>query len=409
MSYLLRMALRNTLRNHRRSALTLLAIFLGVGIFVLAQALIAGIERTMIGTEVDSEQAHLRVMSRAFAAEEEFFPVEHGLPDVDGLEAALRARHPGVRTARRSSFSAQVGDRTRSLTLRGIAVEPESYTQIINFGTLAPPPAGAEHWMWLGADVAAAFDAKPGQLLTLAAKTRSGTRNALTEVTVAGVIATGHPIVDNFSIVLPQRSADELLDTSGGYATELLARFVDADEALAAKAQIEQAAPAVLAETWREKTEYIIRFNDVRRIVFNIFTLVIMLMAAAGVANTTLMSGFERITEIGALLALGLSRRRVMGLFLIEATVLGLVGVVLGLLAGGLPAAYLERHGLHIGNANEMAGTSIPVPPILYLDLTPATLTLAAVLGFGVALVAAAYPAWKLSRTDPIYALKVEG
>ncbi len=407
MSYLLRMALRNTLRNRRRSALTLVAIFFGIAIFVLAQSLIAGFERTMIGTEIDSEHSHLRVMSRAFADEEDFFPVEQSLADVSALEADLRAQEPGALLARRSSFEAQLSNRKHSINLRGLAIDPKAYGALIRLGEL-PAPKGADHVIYLGSDVAGAFGAKVGDRLDLQAKTRHGTRNALTDVVVAAIVSTGHPLVDNFTVYLPQTSAQELLDLDAAYATELLVRFPDADDAFVAERLIEERRPALVAETWREKTEYIVRLNDVRRIVFNVFTFVIMLMAAAGVANTTLMSGYERIGEIGALLALGLSRRRVMGLFLIEAVLLALVGVGLGVVAGSGPAAYLERAGIHFPGTRELAGTA-PMPPVLYLDLTPQTVVLAILLGFSVAVLAALYPAWKLSRTEPIYALKVEG
>jgi putative ABC transport system permease protein len=406
--YLLRMALRNTLRNRRRTLLTLVAIFLGIGIFVMAQSLITGIERTMIGTEVDSEQSHLRVMTRAFTDEAEFFPIEKDLEAVDAIAAKV-ATLPGAVMARRTSFMLQISDRKRSLNARGLAIDPASYEKVIRLGNgLAQPPPGAPAWVWIGTDIANAFGGlKAGDRVSLQAKTQHGTRNALTDVVVAGVVSTGHPLVDNFTAFIPMSVATELLDIPEGYATELLARFPDPDEALAAEKLVES--PSINAETWYEKTEYIRTFNQIRRTIFNIFTVVIMLMAAAGVANTTLMSGFERISEIGALLALGLSRARVLLLFLIEALLVAVAGVTAGLIAGGIPASYLERHGIPFPGIQEEVGASVPAPPVLYLDLTPRTLVLGAILGLAVTLVAALYPAWKLSRTDPIHALKVEG
>lgn len=403
MSYLLRMALRNTLRNRRRSALTGVAIIVGVAIFVLAQSLIAGIERTMIGTEVDSEHAHLRVMSRGFASDEDFFPTDQALPDVAGLRERLRERFPSARTAQRTAFSAQLTAGGRSLNCRGLAMDPHEYASLLRLGEL---PGASGHHAWLGSDVAAAFGFKPGDRLSLQAKTRHGTRNALTDVVIAGFITTGHPLVDNFTIFVPSTSGQELLDTDADYATELLVRFADPDAAMGAKRLVETA--NVTAQTWQEKTEYIIRFNNVRRAVFSVVTAVIMLIAAAGVANTTLMSGFERIAEIGALLALGLSRQRVMALFLIEACLIAVLGVGTGLALGSVPSWYLERHGLPFPKMDE-GGAAVPIPPVLYFDLTANTLVLAALIGLAVTITAALYPAWKLSRTDPIYALKVEG
>jgi putative ABC transport system permease protein len=329
--------------------------------------------------------------------------------DASELTTQLATAYPQAAITSRAAFSVQVSDKKRSLNCRGLAITPASYLKVLKLGELQKPPGNVEHWMWIGSDLATAFGVKAGDVLSLQAKTKSGTRNALTEVVIAGIVSSGHPIVDGYTVFVPDTSARELLDIDDTYATELLVRFPDPEDAFAAKVAIEKQHPELIAETWREKTEYIVRVNDMRRVIFNTFTFVIMLMAAAGVANTTLMSGFERITEIGALLALGLSRRRVMGLFVIEAIMLGVVGVIVGLLLGGLPANHFEHAGIPFPRDQEMAASNIPVPPVLYLDLTSRTLVIGAVLGLGVAVVAALYPAWKLSRTDPIHALKVEG
>ena len=115
-----------------------------------------------------------------------------------------------------------------------------------------------------------------------------------------------------------------------------------------------------------------------------------LLVGSIGIANIMLVSVTERTREIGIMKAVGAQNRDVLGLFLIEAVILGVIGAIfgtaLGLFAGYAGAWYVD----------------LPlVYPFEYV-------VLAILIGILVGVISGLYPAWKAANTDPIDALRYE-
>ena len=124
--------------------------------------------------------------------------------------------------------------------------------------------------------------------------------------------------------------------------------------------------------------------------VFDALALVAVLVAALGIVNTLTMGVVERVREIGVLRAIGMSRRQVMRMVVVEATVLGIVGVVLGSLAGLGAGAVLLQLGGGLGSPN-----GAPIGAI----------AVAAVLGLVLPAIASIYPARAASQVSIVEAL----
>lgn len=123
-------------------------------------------------------------------------------------------------------------------------------------------------------------------------------------------------------------------------------------------------------------------------------SLIALLVAALGIANTMAMSVFERTKEIGVLRAMGWSRRRVMALILIEAAALGVAGGAVGVLLGW--GALLALGALP--QTASIVSSALPVRTLLD----------GLIMAILVGVAAGSVPAWRGAQLSPVEALRHE-
>lgn len=132
--------------------------------------------------------------------------------------------------------------------------------------------------------------------------------------------------------------------------------------------------------------------------LMSVVGIVILLAAAFLIFNAFLMSVTQRRQQIGMLRSIGMTRRQIIRLVMIEGLTIGIIGTVLGLIAGPLLAqglaAILRRFG----------GGMFTVESTTTLSLT--SMLIAALLGIGVTLLAVLIPAWNATKVSPLAALR---
>jgi putative ABC transport system permease protein len=133
-----------------------------------------------------------------------------------------------------------------------------------------------------------------------------------------------------------------------------------------------------------------------------------LLVAGVGIMNIMIVSLMERTREIGILKALGAKGRTVLGVFLSEALLIGILGGIIGIISGGLIAnvfSGMMGGGFGVmspggnGGVGSMFGTITPV-------ITPELMIMAMFYGVLVSVVFGLYPAWRASKLDPVDALR---
>jgi putative ABC transport system permease protein len=140
----------------------------------------------------------------------------------------------------------------------------------------------------------------------------------------------------------------------------------------------------------------IARMIDLLDVFIRVMLVGIVLIA---VMNVMMMAVYERIREIGMIAAIGTPPRRILGLFLTEGLLLGLVGTAIGTLLSLVIIYTLTLWPVHFtfGRQQEL----VLVPAIAAIDVL-----LVGVIVLLVAVAASLQPAWKAARMDPITALR---
>lgn len=412
MKLLFSMALRNALRNSRRSMLTALTILLGVALLTCGMAWTTGTFGGILDKGANL-MGPVRIVSAEFARKEQLMPLADNIPDVGPLVEAARAT-PGVTGAWpriQMPVTMSVGDDIgehfalvqgapnawfdRALDLSGHIVE----------GHMLAEPDDAV----IGTTAAAEVGAHVGDDLVLLGQTQDGSISPI-KVKVVGISDLGSGPQNRFVYISLER-AQWMADIEGG-ATEILvygATRADAAPIAAALSASVAKNPdwaRFVVNRWDERPPFS-GMTGLIAAMQSIAAGVIIFITALGVLNTMLMSVLERTAEIGVMRAMGLRRGATLGLFVFEAVGIAVVGGTLGAVLGGLVAYYgLELHGVNLGNAVNRMPPGLAVDAVVHGDWEPYMLVQSFLLGLVMAVVGGALPAYRATRIQPVEAMR---
>jgi len=401
-----RMAWRNLWRNRRRTALAVLAIGLSQALVLAYDGVLRGYGDWIVATVTGPMLGHVQVHAPGWRRDR---AVDRTIPDAAALVAALRA-DPGVAGASARAWApalVAIGEEGHAAVVVGVVPEAESGPH----GLLAGAPAlpGGRRAL-VGRLLAESLGLAPGDRLAVVGQASDGgLANDLYEV--AGTLDCTVDAVNRHGVVLSLEDAALLLSL-GGAAHEIVVRARDPERAreLAARLRVAPALAGLEVLDWTALAPEMVSLVELVRVAGLLLLLVVFVAAAAGVANTMLMSTFERTRELGMLLALGAGPGRMVRLVLCEALALGLVGAALGTAIGGGLTLAFAGSGVNLaaltGGPEQLSFGGARWSMRIYPELAAADVaqTVAAVLA--TSLLAAAWPAARAARLEPARALR---
>lgn len=163
-------------------------------------------------------------------------------------------------------------------------------------------------------------------------------------------------------------------------------------------------------KTWREAVPEIVMVINVKKWFDLIFLSIVFIAAAAGIANTAMMSTFERKHEFGMLLAMGSRPRRIINMVVIESVILGLIGIVVGSIIGIVLVMILSRTGFNYaalggGEADALSYKDITISLVIYPRLKMQQVVYGLIAVTLTSVVASLWPALLAARLEPVEAM----
>jgi putative ABC transport system permease protein len=416
MSTFLRLAVRNVARNRRRSLITLSAVLLGVTAVLVTRGITDGFLRLMVDDVVRGRTGALQIHATGYMASVDALPLEPSMAYEPALLKRVRAV-PGVSgVSGRLIFAGLVSNGLSQTTFIGRGLDLERERQAVpRFGfevraggrVLAP---GDHAHALLGSELARSFRAVPvGQQekdegsvdrVTLAASSPKGRANSM-DVAVEGLSESTLPFENKRVVTVPLKLAQELLGMQGRV-TELAVAVDDLNELDRIAADLrEELGPGYEVHTWQELQPFVRDIISRQRYVMGLISVILFVIIITGIINTMLMSVFERVREIGTMLAVGMRRRQVLTMFLLEATLLGVLGGLGGVLLGSTVVRAVAARGIPMSMVVTSGSQSVLRP-----SLSPSFVLITLAVAVVGALVASAWPAWRASRLDPVEALR---
>jgi putative ABC transport system permease protein len=224
---------------------------------------------------------------------------------------------------------------------------------------------------------------------------------------VCGIFKTTNTGFDQVSVFV---NAGELASLYGGGDTLIheIAIRLNKEEAIETVSEkLTRLSDDNAVETWKELAPDAAMMHEFILMYYFIFIGIIMLALAFGIINTMLMSILERTKELGMLMAIGMNRRRIFNMIMLETIFLTAVGAGLGMLSGWGIVKILGKTGIHFapwGEGFEAIGFSAKVYPVVTLEF----LLFTTAMVITTAMVSSLWPARKALKLIPVEALRTE-
>ncbi|MGH7453040.1 MAG: ABC transporter permease, partial [bacterium] len=336
----IKLAVRNVFRNKRRTLISLLVMLFGASALILAGGYMLYTYWGLRESTIHSQTGHLQVYHKDYFNREEEKNLELGLDSLQTIrDLALVNMEVNLATPR-IDFTGLISNGDKSAVFIGQGLDPEQEAQMM--GLFGRPESilalynGAEDEVVLGAGLAKSLNAKEGDYLTLMSTTADGALNAI-DVLVKGIFTTGISDIDKRFLKVRNVTAQRLANTKSVRNLVLLLGHTEMTEPVRQElqAQYDQAGLPVVVKMWQEMAPYYRSVVALYNAIFGFLVFVIFVIVLGSTANTIIMSISERVQEIGTLMAMGTSRRKLVQMFLYEGLVLGLFGAAIGLLVAG--------------------------------------------------------------------------
>lgn len=309
------------------------------------------------------------------------------------------------------------GSAVRGAFVRGILPEQEERVaeigQHMRSGRLENLKPG-EFGVVLGVELARALGAEQGDKVVMIAPqgqvTPAGVIPRLRQFTVVGIFAVDHFEYDSGLALVHVEDAQRLFRL-GEAVSGVRLKLKDLFEATRVARDLSRSlGPDVYASDWTQQHANFFRAVQIEKRMMFIVVILIIAVAAFNIVSSLVMVVTDKQADIAILRTLGAAPSSITRIFMIQGTMIGVVGTLLGL-AGGIALALNVETVVPI--IESLFGMKFLSKDVYYITDLPSELQLpdvviTAVLSFALTLAATIYPSWRAAKINPAEALRYE-
>lgn len=385
---MIKFIIKGILRDKSKSIIPIAVISVGVMVTVMMSGFLEGIFSDVINQNAKLDTGHVKIMTKPYAENKEQLPNDLALLEINELIDSLNLNYPDLIWTPRIKFGGimDVPDASGNTKSQGpgmglaMSIQNKESGELqrlqlkksLNKGRL--PERSGE--IILSDDYATKLNISPGEKITFFGTTMEGSM-VFQSFEMTGTVRFGSPLMDKGTFIIDISDAQNMLDMENGTG-ELLGYFkdnrYDDQKALIIsenfntkfKESKDEYAPMMLTLKDQNGLRESLDMGDA---FSGIFIFIFILAMSLVLWNTGLIGGLRRYNEFGIRLALGESKNNVFKLLLIEASVIGTIGSIIGTILGVIFCYYLQEVGIDI--SEDTANSTIIMPSVMRAYVTP--------------------------------------
>jgi len=308
---------------------------LSLGLMMIYDGLIDGFNQAIAGNAVRVLGGNIQVHAAGYREKVDSNPLLPLTDDSAIVKAAL-AQPDVIAASRRIQTGGLISNREGAFPLNIIGIEPEAE---------APVSLIAEHVVdgryveatdkdsvLIGQGLADALSIKVGDRITMVGSDVHK-QNRQRTMTVIGIYDIGIPSLEKAAAYISLSEAQSLFNLHG-QSTEVQITLKKIGTEKTVVSTLSSVLPGYEVESWDKNYPELANAVNTKSAAMDIFSVIIVMIAGIGILNLLLMAIYERTREIGLLGAMGLKPRQIATIFILEGTLIGVVGVVAGIAIG---------------------------------------------------------------------------
>ena len=406
MQLYLRLAWRNIWRHRRRTIIIVVAMGLGLAFMMFYDGLMDGFNQAIYGNAIRVLGGNIQIHAAGYREKVDTNPllplandaavVKAALSDPTVISAARRITTGGLATNHEGAFP---------MSIIGIEPEVEAHVSLIAAHISAGRylTANDTDSALIGKGLADVMQLKVGDRFTLVGSDIHK-QNRQRSMNVIGIYDIGVPTNEKNTLYISLGEAQSLYGLPN-QSTEVDVTLKKLGQENAVVAALTPALPGYEVESWEKNYPELTDAVNQKGAIMNVFSVIITVIAGIGILNLLLMAIYERTREIGLLGAMGLKPREIALLFILEGTMIGLVGVAAGIVLGLILNGSFGIVGMDYSQFSSVTEYMALISGRVYPTLGLGNLFGRALTIVVISTLAAWFPASEAARREPAEAL----
>ena len=406
MRTIIKMAWRNLWRHRRRTVIVAIAIGGTMALMMWYDGLVGGFNEAIYGNAIRVMGGNIQIHAAGYGAEVNQLPLLPLANDQALVQAAQRQPQV-ISAARRINTGGMATTREGAFGVTIVGVEPEQELPV----SLVAQKVSAGRYLvvddqdavYIGQGLATAMGVTIGDRFTLAGRDTHQQMRRRT-MTVAGIYDIGMPDIEKRTIYVTLGEAQDLYGLDG-QVTEIAISLEQIGKEPAVMDALRPALAGAEIVSWQTSFPELEQALATKGGAMSVFSVIMMFIVGIGILNLLLMAVYERTREIGILGALGLKPFQISILFVLEGTLMGLVGVVAGVALGLLINGVLGQVGMDFSKFSTITSYMALISGRVYPTWGVDKLLLRSLTVLIITTLAALYPAREAAQREPAEAL----